>query len=379
MTNLEQNSESAADGFSGGILDAVIESEQAHAMADFNPDDLVSELLKKLKDRERQIVTLRYGLSDSPQSTLEAIGNRLNLTRERVRQVEKESLKQLKSEEALGPTNQNLLIVKKVIDDHGGIFAEHALVDHFLISNKTDRYVNALKFLLELSDHFNYLEETENFHPAWHVTDFEQGRLQEFHTHVTQILETHGQPLDLSALKARFQETPVFESGKDYYNDRVIENLLKVTKQVKANPFGEYGLQHWRVVQPKDVGDKAYLVLKHTGKPQHYTEITNMINQRHFDLRTAYKETVHNELIMDPRFVLVGRGIYALTDWGYKKGLVADIIKEILTGNTEPLPREKIIDEVLKQRIVRRNTILVGLANKKLFKKVGKNKYALAD
>jgi len=76
--------------------------------------------------------------------------------------------------------------------------------------------------------------------------------------------------------------------------------------------------------------------------------------------------------------VLVGRGIYALVDWGYKKGLVADIIKEILAASSEPMDRGKLVEEVLKQRVVRRNTILVGLANKQLFRKIGKNKYTLA-
>jgi hypothetical protein len=103
-----------------------------------------------------------------------------------------------------------------------------------------------------------------------------------------------------------------------------------------------------------------------------------LINAQSLDKRTAYKETVHNKLIKDKRFVLVGRGIYALTEWGYKPGVVADIIAEILKETKRAMGRDELIAEVLKRRMVKKNTILVGLSNRKLFKKVGKNLYELA-
>jgi len=53
--------------------------------------------LDALSDRERQVVILRYGLADSEPKTLEEIGRRLGLTRERVRQIEIDSLKRLAS------------------------------------------------------------------------------------------------------------------------------------------------------------------------------------------------------------------------------------------------------------------------------------------
>ena len=143
--------------------------------------------------------------------------------------------------------------------------------------------------------------------------------------------------------------------------------------------FGHWGLSTSKQIVPKDVGDKAYLVLKEHGKPEHYSTITEMINKAAFDNRTAYKETVHNELIKDRRFILIGRGIYALDEWGFKPGVVSDVIKEILSEAGKPLPKDKIIEAVLKRRQVKKNTILVGLSNKKLFRKVDKNLYDLAS
>ena len=51
--------------------------------------------LQSLPDRERQVLVLRYGLIDEEPKTLEEIGKRLGLTRERVRQIELESLRRL--------------------------------------------------------------------------------------------------------------------------------------------------------------------------------------------------------------------------------------------------------------------------------------------
>jgi RNA polymerase primary sigma factor len=51
--------------------------------------------LAALHERERQVLVLRYGLDDSEPKTLEEIGRRLGLTRERVRQIELESLRRL--------------------------------------------------------------------------------------------------------------------------------------------------------------------------------------------------------------------------------------------------------------------------------------------
>jgi RNA polymerase primary sigma factor len=55
----------------------------------------LAEALNALGDRERQVLILRYGLDDAEPKTLEEIGRRLGLTRERVRQIETEALKRL--------------------------------------------------------------------------------------------------------------------------------------------------------------------------------------------------------------------------------------------------------------------------------------------
>ena len=55
----------------------------------------LAEALSMLPERERQVLALRYGLDGSEPETLEEVGRRLGLTRERVRQIELETLRRL--------------------------------------------------------------------------------------------------------------------------------------------------------------------------------------------------------------------------------------------------------------------------------------------
>ena len=112
--------------------------------------------------------------------------------------------------------------------------------------------------------------------------------------------------------------------------DSTITNLQAQSTDIEQNKFGDWGHSEWRDVKPKTINDKIYLVLKNNGKPMHYQDIGKMINETGFDGKSVNTATVHNELILDDKYVLVGRGLYALKEWGYTKGTVADIIADIL-------------------------------------------------
>ena len=64
---------------------------------------LLADALRSLPDRHRAVVVMRYGLNDGDPNTLEEIGRRLGLTRERVRQIEVESLRRLAALHEMAP------------------------------------------------------------------------------------------------------------------------------------------------------------------------------------------------------------------------------------------------------------------------------------
>ncbi|RPI53593.1 MAG: hypothetical protein EHM49_04165, partial [Deltaproteobacteria bacterium] len=145
---------------------------------------------------------------------------------------------------------------------------------------------------------------------------------------------------------------------------------LNVLASIKKNKFGKWGKAHWTEVNPKGTREKIYLVLKEKKKPLHFTEIAALIDKYNLGKKKAHPQTVHNELIKDSRFVLIGRGIYAMREWGYQEGTIKDVLIDILKKKARPMDKEDIIKEVLKARKVKKTTIMINLNNPKFFKKV---------
>ncbi len=357
-----------------GILDTIISTKQTENWNQFRPTEIVSEIFSNLKERDKQILSHRFGLGGKEVKTLAAIGQEQNLTRERVRQIEKDLMKNLKKNssklKSFSGTKEFLL---GIISEHGKIIAEENLLIQLNVKDEQEK--NAVIFLLHLIEELDYFIH-QNYKKSWVVVLFKEDLLHGFILESKELLKGKSDPLPSQEFLENFKQTKFYKENENELSDKILLNFLELAVEIEKNIFGQWGLTSSKEITPKDVGDKAYLVMKNHKKPEHYSKITEMVNSAKFDNKTAYKETVHNELIKDPRFILVGRGIYALSEWGFKPGVVADVIKEVLQKNNQPMTREEIVAEVLKRRQVKKNTILVGLSNKKIFKKVGKNLYA---
>jgi hypothetical protein len=220
--------------------------------------------------------------------------------------------------------------------------------------------------------------------PAWRVDFVSWAQANATIAAIVGILENHGWPLKEEELIVRLQKHEVWMAHRQHYgfNDDApypILAHLRLSEQIKKNPFGEWGLTSWPTISPKRMADKIYLVLKKEGAPLHFRDITQRINAVGFTGKPAYAPTVHNELILDKRYVLVGRGIYALTEWGYAPGVVSDVVAAVLKQAARSLSREEIIQEVLKQRLVKRGTIYLALSNQKRFARDRDGNYYLVE
>ena len=121
-------------------------------------------------------------------------------------------------------------------------------------------------------------------------------------------------------------------------------------------------------IRPRGVRDKAYAVLLKAARPLHFREVASAISKAGWSSRKANPQPVHNELIKDPRFVLVGRGLYALAEWGYEPGTVGEVMAGLLKAARRPLSKDEIVKRVLEKRFVKPNTILFNLQDKRWFK-----------
>ncbi len=363
------------------ILDRVISSKKSTAIEQFNPTEVVSSLLKSLTSREEDVLRRRYGLLNKERETLEEIGETYKVTRERIRQIEKTAVSKVKNLKSFSSVVGNIEnTIFGVLEQHGGVMSEDSLLSELLqvIGDTAVNRQNLVFIISELLDaKFKSLRQNEEYKASWQIVHAPIHLLREIIEILLDIIQKHGKPMSSDEVLEHMKESEFYQSNQSQLSDDAIISYLDVSAQVAKNPFGDYGLAEWGSIIPKRMNDKIYLVLKRHGKPLHFTDIANKINEIKFDNRKAYPPTVHNELILNDRYILVGRGIYALKEWGYKPGVVAKVLVQILKKEDRTMTRDELVEKVLEQRIVKKNTIHLALTDKSTFNKLPDGTYAL--
>ena len=344
---------------------------QPPAATPIKTEQLVTDVLATIeREREREIVARRFGLFDRKE-TLEQIGEMLGITRERVRQLEKAVVTRLRGTAEQGALPHVAGFQAKLLELlHAS--GELARVSELTakLSDKPSREEQArVAFLSQLSPELAVILEDDNFYYSVGVKAVRDEKAVK--AAVSQLIDTIkqiGEPQTIEQIAKAATIGTAPETA-----------ALASTSKHLATLNGRWGLIKWPMVNPKNIRDKIYVILKERGKHMHFNEIAAAIKDSDFKRRDVTTQAIHNELIKDKRFVLIGRGIYALKEWGYEKGTVADIISEVLKKANEPLHRDEIVKQVLKSRFVKETTILLNLQGKPQFKRVAKATYALAE
>jgi hypothetical protein len=334
----------------------------------FKPKEVTRRLLASLAKRSQDVLASRYGLGSKPAKlTLDAIGKKYDITRERVRQIENHSLATIRKSKAYKDAEPVFNELKEVILGLGGLVSERDLLKHL---SKDPHIQNHFHFLLVIGEEFKREKEDEEFRHRWHVDEALSNKIK------TALRKLYAKLSDDELVFENDLVDTFLEEVKDlndkYKNEEVIKRWLAISHKIGKNPLGEWGRASSANVNAKGMRDYAFLVIRKHGSPIHFKEVAKAIT--FYFNKKAHVATTHNELIKDPRFVLVGRGLYALSEWGYMAGVVKDVIHKILEKEG-PLTKEKIIEKVLKERYVKENTILVNLQNSKYFRKDRDNRY----
>ncbi len=325
-------------------------------MLSFSPKTVSKDLLASLPERSRKVLTDRFGLSAKGESrTLDAIGREYGITRERIRQIENHSLAVVRESEMYAAQAERWEDLKRALHTLGGVVSEETILKEI---PKTEADRTHLIFLLTVSHHFTDRREDANFNTRWHVDEalaeaverslaglyegIESDRL----TPEEEFIELFAKYLKQEGIKNRPPE--------------VLSRWLLLSKRIGKNPLGEWGRIDSPHVRIKNTRDFAFLTLKRHGSPMHFSEVAKGIEK--LFTRKSHPATTHNELIKDNRFVLVGRGLYALKEWGYEPGIVREVIKGILSREGA-LTRDEIIERVKRERYVKDATIAVNLQN----------------
>jgi hypothetical protein len=328
----------------------------------FKPKQVTKRILSDLPDRAHEVIVNRFGLTDDAErKTLEAIGQKYGITRERVRQIENAALTMIRKSASFKDEKGVFEELKKLVHKLGAIVSEQELLNHVSKDKLTQNHVH---LYLTLGDEFKKHKEDDDFKTRWSVDDEVS---EEVHKSLKNLYEnlTEDELVPESELLARFLEE-VKELSMQYRNEEIAKRWLAMSKNISRNPLGEWGKTTSSSIKTRGIKDYAFLMMRKHGSPMHFREVAKAVSNT-FN-KKCHTATCHNELIKDPRFVLVGRGIYALSEWGYKSGVVRDVIKELLKKNG-PMSKDDIVEAVMKERYLKKNTILVNLQNSKYFKK----------
>lgn len=328
-----------------------------------NIDQFINTLFEEFNPKQKKVAFGRFGLKNGKRLTLQEIGNELGITRERVRQIEEQLLSKLR-DRVRKDAKELIDIAIKRLDSMRG-----AELDETFISAMKEKLPSAdikyitekIRFVFLAAGIPQYAKEDDSMNAYWFSTKESNENFISFVRRITQFFK-EGDRNQILREKSYLSEC----SG--------CEHLLKIPKHFGVNVFGDLGLRDWAEIEPKTIRDKAYLVLKKHGQPLHFVSVAKNINEFGLDKKKAHTQTVHNELIKDNRFVLVGRGIYGLKEHGFEAGTVREVITTLLKKHG-PLTSTEVVTLINKQRFLKENTILLSLQNRKYFSRIENGKY----
>ena len=337
----------------------------------FDSAVLVKRFLSAAPERAREVLVRRFGLGSNPErETLEAIGDGSGITRERVRQIEAAGLDAVRASKAFKEARSAFEEIAQYVETIGVIVPEEVLLSAL---GKDEKSRNRFRFFLMVDSAFFRERETNDFLARWHVDHATAKHIHNALSNLYSSLSDTGVISEGDLLDRFLDELKNVNDA--YKNEEILKRWLSLSKHISSNPLAEWGRTTAPAIRIKGVRDYAYLAIKRHGAPLHFSAVAKAIST--LFSKKAHIATTHNELIKDPRFVLVGRGLYALTEWGYKPGVVRDVIRETLE-RTGPLKKEEIIKHVKKARFVKDNTILVNLNDPRYFKRMKDGRYAAA-
>ncbi len=337
-------------------------------------DGIIENLLLLLSDKEKVVIKKRFNLANEGKHTLESIGQEFSVTRERIRQIENNALNKMRRN-VFNTALKNLHeFVGSYVRTHGGLFRQETLVKDLLAlsEEKENTPVSAINLSLVLHEGLESIGNTINFHPYLRVKDIKDQSVKHASNHLVNQLHKHGDVRNIEK---------IHHDSKDYFkniefNINQLKSLVDIDKRLTLLDDALVALCEWRHIHPRTLRDKIMYILRNNKKPLHFAKISEKIIDANFDNKNVNVQAVHNELIRHDSFVLIGRGIYAMSEWGYERGTVADVIEKILLENGES-DMEDIIAEVLKKRQVKKITIQLALKNIEKFERVGRKRYVI--
>lgn len=342
---------------------------------------------KNLK-RDRDILCKRFGLEGSSKYTLEDLGTFYDVTRERIRQIEAKSIKEL-DKALLGElATKKWRLCPKIYASYKSIKSSLEYFEWLVRKDDVDQV---------FSDHFGevlgdaYLDlfmEVLGYVKLPHSISGFRGSICESWSLSRKYnkKEIEAVFIALDHIYDSAKVVPIFDliisAKKNNKNKRTISNdsimvALSATTDIERD--GEAVLVKFSRL--RSASDKAYRVLESKKKPMHFSKITQEINYLEGSKGTVRETNLKNQLVADERFSPIGRsGEWGLSEWDNLNNLtIIQAIEKVLNESGEPLSFSDIKKRVGDLRPdASEKSLRTYLNDQPLFSRVGKSLFALS-
>ncbi len=338
----------------------------------FDVNDIFHSILDSLAEKERTVISRRIGLNGE-RETLQEIGDTYGITRERVRQIEDVGIKKIGRIMRSSPLMKLQESGEKILKMHGGVMTRDRLISAIIADIGFQGVINEniIDVLLQADFNLQRSKPQLGTRTYYHFPEIQKKIIESIHKEAIKILKKKGDIIENSPFYEMIKINLFSQFGK--IESVMIDSVIDIYFDLVKGEEKYVGLEKWKILNPSTLKDKAIYVLKKTKEPMHFLDIAHAITE--YFQEPVKISTIHNELIRNEEFVLIGRGIYVLKEWGYRDGTVLEVILDIFNKAKMPLSTEEITSRVLKVRKVKTTTIYMNLQNKKHIERVGRNLY----
>lgn len=329
--------------------------------------DSFTSILGGLTDKEQSVISRRIGLG-SEKETLQSIGNTWDITRERVRQIEDVGIKKIGRIVRSSGLVYIQETAEKLLAVSGGLMIKNKLISALIEELRIENTLNEGILEVIVQSDFNIQKSKPQIgtNTYFYTPEIQKKLIGAIHKEAMSLLKKKGDIMETATLYEMIKSNLAATYGK--IEICLIDAVLDIFDELVKGEEKYIGLTKWKILNPSTLKDKAIYVFKKEKNPIHFVELANKISD--YFGEPVKVATIHNELIRNNEFVLIGRGIYVLKEWGYKPGTVLDVIMDIFAKAKSPLSTEEIIAKVLKTRKVKTSTIYMNLQNKQQIERV---------
>ena len=338
----------------------------------FDVHGIFHTILDSLAEKERTVISRRIGLNGE-RETLQEIGDTYGITRERVRQIEDVGIKKIGRIMRSSPLMRIQESGEKILKMHGGVMTRDRLISGIIADIGFQGVINenVIDVLLQADFNLQRSKPQLGTNTYYHFPEIQKKAIEAIHKEAIKLLKKKGDIMENAPFYEMIKINLFAQFGK--IEPVMIDSVMDIYLDIVKGEEKYVGLEKWKILNPSTLKDKAIYVLKKKKEPMHFLDIANTITE--YFSEPVKISTIHNELIRNEEFVLIGRGIYVLKEWGYRDGTVLDVILDIFNKAKMPLSTEEITARVLKVRKVKTTTIYMNLQNKKYIERVGRNLY----